>query len=74
MGMQNIATSTNQFVHLGFLRSISPDLSVDFGENQLANGGPLINLQGEVIGLALIDKNGTIQIVDEEKIRELLKM
>jgi S1-C subfamily serine protease len=73
IGEKNIATSTSQFVHLGYIRTIAPDLSVDFSESQLANGSPLGNLRGEVIGLNLINSQGVIKIVAEDKIRNLLK-
>lgn len=70
----NISTSTPiQFTNIGFARTLLPEISVNFSESQLANGSPLANIKGEVIGLNLVDVNGQIKVVGEDKIRELLK-
>jgi hypothetical protein len=50
-----------------------PEISINFNESQLANGSPLVNIKGEVLGLNLVDKAGNIKVVTEEKISALLK-
>lgn len=61
------------FINLGFVRSMNGDLGLSFKGSQLANGSPLMNIKGEVVGLNLIDKDGNIKVVFDEKIRELIK-
>lgn len=63
-----------QFINIGAVRSIKNGvLSVNLSEgNVLANGGPLINIKGEVIGLNLVDRQGLTKIVSVNKIKELM--
>lgn len=65
----------NHFVNLGTIRTIEDSLlMINLTEgNSSANGGPLINIKGEVIGLNLIDQRGLVKTVPINKIKELLK-
>lgn len=73
MGMQISASSTDPFARAGFVYLLSPGLKVDFTVNQISNGGPLIDLEGNVFALAAVDKNGNISPIDSVYIRNLLK-
>ena len=73
IGSQALAGEYNRFVSLGFVRSVLPEIGVNFSENQLANGGPLVNIKGEVLGSCLVDKTGRVNVVTEDKIRQLMK-
>jgi len=52
---------------------MSPELSLTFTDLSLADGAPLSNIEGKVLGLCLIDKQGNIAVAGEDKIRELMK-
>ena len=73
VGMNNSTTTPSQFTNIGFIKSYLPEISINFNESQLANGSPLVNIKGEVLGLNLVDKAGNIKVVTEEKISALLK-
>ncbi len=65
-----------QFVNLGIIRSISTNiLKVNLDEkDELANGGPLINVKGEVLGLNLVDQRGLAKIISVNQIKEFLDL
>lgn len=73
VGVDNSTTTPAYFVNSGLIRSLSPEISFNFSENQAALGGPMANIKGEVLGLNLIGRDGKIKIVGTDKIRELLR-
>ncbi|TSC53447.1 MAG: protease Do [Parcubacteria group bacterium LiPW_39] len=73
VGAEQLKESLNKFTNFGFIRTLLPEVAVTFSENQLATGGLLANLKGEVLGLVIVDKEGKIKIAGEDKIRELIK-
>jgi len=62
------------FVNLGIIRSINDEgIKINIiQEDVLANGSPLINIKGDVIGLNLIDENGIIKIVSVKIIKKFI--
>jgi len=76
IGSELIEDELNKFVNLGIIRSIDTTiLKVNLiEEDELANGGPLINDKGEVIGLNLIDEKGLIKIIPVNKIKEFIEL
>ncbi|MBU1137168.1 S1C family serine protease [Patescibacteria group bacterium] len=64
-----------KFVNLGIIRSIgSETLKLDLDENDpLANGGPLLNIKGEVIGLNLVGAAGLDQTILSETIKKFIE-
>ncbi len=62
----------SKFVNIGTIRSISPEiLTVNLEEkNSSANGGPLINIKGEVIGLNMVNKNGLIRTIPADTLSD----
>lgn len=75
IGAELVDSHLNRFVNLGIIRSISQGvLKLNLQEeNILANGGPLINIRGEVIGLNLVDSRGLIKIISANKIMEFIE-
>jgi S1-C subfamily serine protease len=63
----------SKFVLVGFVKSLAPKISFSFSEKPSISGEPVINSRGEVLGLALIDKEGDIKLIEAGKIRELMK-
>ncbi|MBI2450890.1 MAG: trypsin-like peptidase domain-containing protein [Parcubacteria group bacterium] len=58
------------FVSEGIIKN--QDLEVSFKESSgWAQGAPIFNLKGEVIGLASFDRNSTIKIISADKIENL---
>jgi len=74
IGAELLETGLNKFVNLGIIRSINKDvLKINLTEeNPLANGSPLVNIKGEVIGLNLIDQKGLIKTIPAGKIKEFI--
>lgn len=62
-----------RFVNTGTIRGLKPEeISLNLEEeNPLANGGPLIDVKGEVIGLNLINQKG-LKTAPVNKIREFI--
>lgn len=75
IGAELISSHLNKFVNLGIIRSISEQtLVLNLAEeSSLANGSPLVNVKGEVIGLNLVDKSGLLKTVPVDKIDELIE-
>lgn len=73
LGADSKEAETEFFTNIGYIKDFSPEISVSMEESQLANGSPLSNNKGDVMGLCLIDKGGKIKLVTSDKIRELLK-
>jgi len=71
-GADMINKSFSKFVLAGFIKTLVPAISFSLNEKLSLAGGPIINSQGEVLGLALIGKEGEIILVGEDKIRGLL--
>lgn len=63
----------SRFVDIGIIKTILPEISFSFSESSLANGAPLADIEGKVLGLALVDKSGNISLVEQNKIKELMK-
>jgi S1-C subfamily serine protease len=72
IGAELTKEGLSRFINLGVIRSIYENvLKVNLTEeNSLANGGPLVNVKGEVIGLNLIDKAGLIKTIPANQIKE----
>ena len=64
-GTELYENKLSHFVNLGIIRSIhGEDIGINIvQESGLANGSPLINVEGKVIGLNLIDKDGFIEVI-----------
>jgi len=63
-----------KLINLGSVRGIKPDtLEINLEEKNLAaNGGPLLNIKGEVIGLSLINQQGLYKIIPSNIVKEML--
>ena len=62
-----------KFVNLGFIREKYQNIiTCSIRENQLANGSPLIDLEGNVVGLNVVDQNQNINIVPTIYIKNLI--
>jgi len=72
-GAAKINNNFVRFANLGFVKTVSPDPSLTFTESSLADGAPLGNIEGKVLGLVLVDKQGNITVVGVDKIREIMK-
>jgi len=72
-GAAKISNSFTRFANLGFVRELAPELSLTFTDSSLADGAPLSNIEGKVLGLCLIDKQGNIKVVGVERIKTLLQ-
>ena len=74
IGLESVKEGTNRFVNLGIIRSISQGkLMIGLSEEKtLANGGPLINVKGEVIGLNVVDQRGLAEVIPANKIKEFI--
>lgn len=66
--------SGNKFVNLTRIRSIAEEsISLDdFTEETAANGTPIVNLKGELIGISLVDVDNNLLVVPVNIIEELL--
>jgi S1-C subfamily serine protease len=74
MGLEIQNDNLYRFINIGTIRGIKKEiLLVNLSEeNPLANGGPLINIKGQVIGLNLVNQQGLVKIVPTNKIKELI--
>ena len=74
VGVELVDSYLNQFVNLGIIRSINREtLKINlFEENSLANGSPLVNVKGEVIGLNLVDRKGLLKTIPVNKLKEFI--
>lgn len=72
IGAELTTEGLNRFVNLGVVRSVYENiLKVNLTEdNLLANGCPLVNIKGEVIGLNLIDQRGLIKTIPASQIKQ----
>ena len=71
IGVEVVNNNLNYFVNLGVIRSINQEtLKINLAEeNSLANGSPLINVKGQVLGLNLVDYKGLIKTIPINEIR-----
>ncbi|MEA2113178.1 MAG: trypsin-like peptidase domain-containing protein, partial [Patescibacteria group bacterium] len=71
IGAELTEEGLNRFVNLGIIRSIRENiLKINLTEeNSLANGSPLVNVKGEVIGLNLVDQRGLIKTIPASQIK-----
>lgn len=74
IGAQINKNSFYRFVNTGTVRGVSDEtLAINLNESNLsANGGPLINIRGEMIGLNIIDANGLIKTIPAKIIADFL--
>jgi S1-C subfamily serine protease len=74
IGLEPTGDKILPFVNLGIIREINSEiLKINLTEeNRLANGSPLIGVNGEVIGLNLVDYKGLIKTVPANKIKEFI--
>src|SRR3989338_2589128 len=65
-----------RFINLGTIRGIKEEtISLNLSEEDpLANGGPLINTKGEVVGLNLVNQNGLTKTAPVNIIKEFIKI
>lgn len=64
----------DQFVNLGVVRAIGEALELNLDESDiLANGSPLINIKGEVIGLNLVGASGLKETIPSDTIKKFLE-
>jgi len=72
-GASKAGGNFSRFVNLGFVKTLTPGTSFTFTDSSLANGAALGNIEGKVLGLVLVDKQGGIGLAGEDKIKELMK-
>lgn len=74
VGAELVSAHLSEFVNLGIIRSIDQQiLTLNLSEeSSLADGSPLINIKGEVIGLNLVDSQGLLKTVPTDKIKEFI--
>ncbi|MBU2265343.1 S1C family serine protease [Patescibacteria group bacterium] len=73
VGASKIGDTFSKFTNIGVIKTFSPEISFSFSESSLADGAALGNIEGKVLGLVLTNKQGSIKLVGEDKIRELMK-
>lgn len=76
LGSQMENNKFNEFVNIGTIRGISSEaILINLEErNILANGGPLINIEGEIIGLNVIDQTGLVKTIPADLINGFLAL
>lgn len=63
----------NWLANEGIIREMSPDsMQTTMVEKPIANGSPLFNVAGQLIGLNAVDKDGKISAIPISKVQELL--
>jgi len=74
IGVELKGSNLNKFVNLGIIRNINNGtLEINLKEENIsANGSPLINVKGEVIGLNLVDNKGLLKTIPVNKIKEFV--
>ncbi len=74
IGAEVSESSLNKFVNIGIVRSMKGNsVRLNLGEESLlANGSPLVDIKGKVIGLNLVDEKGLKETVPASKIRALI--
>jgi len=74
IGAELNKSELNYFVNLGIIRSINEEeIKINIiQESGLAHGSSLINVEGEIIGLNLIDENGFIEVISVKIIKEFI--
>lgn len=65
--------SCSKMVNQGIIRQIDSNLIyTNISENESLQGSPLFNIQGEVIGLNMIDSEGKVTTIPSSQIQKLL--
>lgn len=72
-GINNINGIFSKFVLTNFVKTLAPAISFSLSEKLVLAGEPIINSQGEVLGIASADKEGNLVLVESEKIEALIK-
>ena len=74
VGVELKESNLNKFVNLGIIRNINGGtLEINLKEENIsANGSPLINVKGGVIGLNLVDNKGLLKTIPVNKIKEFV--
>lgn len=73
VGAAKVNGSFSKFADIGIIKSLSPEVVFSFNEPALADGAALGNIEGKALGLALTDKQGNVNLIGEEKIKEFMK-
>lgn len=74
IGAQINKNSFYRFVNIGTIRGVSGEtLTINLDETNLsANGGPLINIKGEMIGINIVDAKGLAKTIPAKIIADFL--
>lgn len=74
IGAQINKNSFYRFVNIGAIRGVSGEtLAINLNETNLsANGGPLINIKGEVIGVNIVNRDGLARTIPAKIITDFL--
>jgi len=72
-GASKVSDNFTRFTNLAFIKSLTPQPAFTFNETALADGAALGNIKGEVLGICLVNKDGSVKLVDKNKIIELMK-
>lgn len=73
--MVGMLSQTANFANEGIVRSIGADLiGTTIKETAVAAGSPVLDIEGNIIGLAAVDKDGFVGIIPVAKIKELANL
>lgn len=73
VGAARIRETFTKFTNMGIIKTLLPKPLFSFSESSLADGAALGSIEGKVLGLVLIDKQGSIDLLSAEKIKELMR-
>lgn len=74
VGLEKREQKMTQFVNTGIIRKINDvGMETDIIEADVAaNGGPLLDIKGQTVGMNLVNGDGPIQVILAENIKDLL--